>query len=207
MLKIIAGEYRSRRLTPPPDGEVTRPYLGRVRESVFSILQGWFEDASVLDLFAGVGTMGLEAVSRGARIVVMVEQDRRIYRILQENVASLGCEDRAVCMLADALGSACLARAETPVDIVFVDPPYAMMRSEAGRRRVLSQVARCRGIIADGGFLVLRTPWGPETVDLDVAGFAGPEPHRYGRDMWVLLYQPLAAFVHETSGPARDPDT
>lgn len=78
MLQISGGEYRSRRLTSPPDAEVSRPYARRAREAVFNLLRGWFEDARVLDLFAGVGTMGLEAASRGAAAVVMVERDKPI---------------------------------------------------------------------------------------------------------------------------------
>lgn len=190
MLKIIAGEFRSRRLVSPPDGEATRPYLARVRESLFSMLHGWFEGASVLDLFAGVGTIGLEAVSRGARRVVMVEQDRRIFQMLVENIEALGCADRAVALMADALGSACLHRAEPPVDLVFIDPPYALMRDDRQRERVLLQAGRCRELMADRGYIVLRSPLDPERVDHTVDGLVGPELHRYRRDMWVLLYEP-----------------
>src|SRR5262245_15938357 len=78
MLKIIAGEFRSRKLLTPDDGSVSRPYGARVKESIFNLLRGWFEGATVIDLFAGVGTMGLEAVSRGAARVFMVERDRHI---------------------------------------------------------------------------------------------------------------------------------
>ena len=73
MLRIIAGEYKSRRLLSPPDASRSRPYTQRLKESVFNILRGRLDGANVLDLFAGVGTIGLEAVSRGARMVLMVE--------------------------------------------------------------------------------------------------------------------------------------
>ncbi|MHC5002424.1 MAG: 16S rRNA (guanine(966)-N(2))-methyltransferase RsmD [Planctomycetota bacterium] len=190
MLKIISGEFRSRRIVAPPEGDTTRPYLARVRESVFGMLHGWFEDASVLDLFAGVGTVGLEAISRGARRVVMVEQDKSIYQLLRQNVAALGCQDRAVTLQADALGSTALHRAEPPVDLVFIDPPYAMIRDESTRERVLAQAARCRELMGDRGFVVLRSPVGPDEQDLSIPGLAGPEAHRYRRDMCVLLYEP-----------------
>jgi 16S rRNA (guanine966-N2)-methyltransferase len=192
-LRIISGEFRSRRLLPPPGSDVSRPYLSRVRESVFGMLHGWFQGASVLDLFAGVGTMGLEAASRGARSVVMVEQDRRIFKLLQENVRALGCEDRASAVLGDALGSACLARAEAPVDLAFVDPPYALMLDPGGRLRVLAQMARLAPLLNPRGFLILRAPAGPEAIALDVPGLAGPETHRYREDLWVLLYSPQPA--------------
>jgi 16S rRNA (guanine966-N2)-methyltransferase len=172
-----------------------------VRESVLGMLHAWFEDASVLDLFAGVGTMGLEAVSRGARIVVMVEQDRKIFALLKQNIADLGCEDRAVAVMADALGPTALARAERPVDIVFADPPYALMEDPARRDRLRDQLARAREVMNPSGFVVLRSPLGPEQADLSIAGFRGPEAHRYRTDQWVLLYTP-----EETERP-RDGET
>src|SRR5690606_7638589 len=99
----------------PEGGDVTRPYVDRVKESVFNLLRGWFDEANVLDLFAGVGTMGLEAVSRGAANVLLVEQNRKVFKLLEENIRQLGCGDRAVAMLGDALGSICLLRAPRPV--------------------------------------------------------------------------------------------
>ena len=82
MIKIIGGEYRSRILEGPPDASTTRPITARVKEAVFNLLRGWCDDAVVLDLFAGVGAIGLEAVSRGAREVVLVELNTRIASIL-----------------------------------------------------------------------------------------------------------------------------
>ena len=190
-LKIIGGEYRSRKLEGPASEDLsTRPYLQRVKESVFNILRGWFEDARVLDLFAGVGTMGLEAVSRGAAEVVMIEQNRYLADILERNIQTLGCADRARVRRSDALSPHALAAAPAPVDIVFVDPPYAMMTDETSRGRVLDLVARCTTVMAEESFLVLRSPVGPETIDLAIPTLEGPETHRYGLNMWVLLYQP-----------------
>lgn len=191
MLKIIAGEYRSRRLLSPPDEKVTRPYPHRVREAVFNLLREWFEDARVLDLFAGVGSMGLEAVSRGAAHVLLVERDKSIYDLLRQNVEALGCGDRAETMLGDALGPTCLARAPRPVDVVFIDPPYEVMTDERRRRMVLEQIARLREIMADKGFVVLRSPIGTDRAPLEIDGFEGPEARHYGKGMWVLLYAPV----------------
>ena len=202
MLRIVAGEFRSRQLVQPDDEHTSRPYLNRVKESVFNLLRGWFEDASVLDLFAGVGTMGLEAVSRGASHVVLVERDQQVYSRLLENIEQLGCGDRAIPVQADALGQTALLRAERPVKVIFVDPPYAMMEEEIARSRVMEQVARCRQIIAEPGWLVLRSPLGPKTIDLTVAGFDGPEVHRYARDMRVLLYAPNEDQAPETAESA-----
>ena len=209
MLKILSGTYRSRSLQAPPDSDLTRPCGARVRQSIFGMLQGWFEDASVLDLFAGVGTMGLEAISRGAASAVMIEQNHQVYTLLEANIEALGCRDRATAIMGDALGPACLLRARTPVDLVFVDPPYVMMREEASRRRVLQQIASSRELMGDSGFVVLRSPLGPGAIDLGVAGFAGPEPHRYRPGMWALLYAPAPtmsepAVTSSTTEPSSD---
>ena len=193
MVKIIAGEFGSRQLLTVREDESTRPFLSRVKESVFGMLHEWFLDARVLDLFAGVGTVGLEAVSRGASRVLMVEKSERIFRVLTQNIERLGCGDRARALLGDALAQTCLLQASRPVDLVFVDPPYKMMEDAATRRRILDQIARCRGIMGDKGFVVLRSPAGPEELDLAIPGFEGPEPHRYRHDMWVLLYEPGGA--------------
>lgn len=190
MLKIISGEFRSRQLATPPDESITRPYSRRVKESVFNLLRGWFEDANVLDLFAGVGSMGLEAVSRGAKQVLMVEQDRSVFKLLEQNIETLNCGDRAIAMMGDALGQTCLLRAPQPVDVAFVDPPYAMMQRPESRQRVIHQVSRLREVMGDRGFVVLRTPIDPVGEEWIIAGFDGPEPHNHGKEMWVLLYAP-----------------
>ena len=192
MVRILAGEFRSRQLQTLPNDTSTRPFLSRVKESIFGMLHEWFADARVLDLFAGVGTVGLEAVSRGAAEVLMVEKSPKIHRVLTQNVELLGCGDRARTLLGDALGQVCLLEAPQPVDLVFVDPPYEMMLEPLRRRCVLDQVQRCRGIMADRGFVILRSPVGPDEVE-SVQGFDGPEPHRYRKDMWVLIYEPATS--------------
>ncbi|MFZ9879947.1 MAG: RsmD family RNA methyltransferase [Phycisphaerales bacterium] len=190
MLKIISGEYRSRILLTPEGEDRTRPMVARVKESVFAMLHGWFKGARVLDLFAGVGTVGLECASRGAAEVVMVERDRDVFRYLEHNISSLGCGDRVTALQADALGPTALARSPKPVDLVFMDPPYALMIEPATRKLVLDQAARTRSLFAPKGFLVLRTPVDLEGDERTLPGFKGPESHRYKDDMWVYLYMP-----------------
>ncbi len=192
MPRIIAGEFRSRTLETVPGDETTRPVLSRVKESMFEMLREWFEGARVLDLFAGVGTIGLEAVSRGAAEVLMVEKRPKTYHILRRNIERLGCADRAHALLGDALGPTAVAAAPRPCELVFVDPPYELMEREDTRRAIVEQVGRCRSVMAGKGFLILRSPIGPEDADLSMPGFAGPEVHKYRKDMWVLFYEPLA---------------
>ncbi|MEY2715429.1 MAG: rRNA ((966)-N(2))-methyltransferase RsmD [Planctomycetota bacterium] len=190
MLKIISGEYRSRILLTPSGEDRTRPMTARVKESVFAMLQGWFKGARVLDLFAGVGTVGLECASRGASEVVMVERDREVFRYLEHNIETLKCGDRVIAIQADALGPTALARSPKPVDLVFMDPPYALMVDPATRKLVMAQAARTLPLFAPKGFLVLRTPVDLDEEERKIPGFKGPESHQYKDDMWVYLYMP-----------------
>lgn len=190
MLKIIGGEFRSRYLDSPDSAETTRPMTSRTKESIFNLLRGWFDGARVLDLFAGVGTMGLEAVSRGAAHVLLVERDREVYRYLCRNIATLGCGDRAVAIQGDALATLVLERAPKPVDVVFLDPPYELMYDPERRLAVLEQAKRLRSVMAERSFLVLRSPMELSDEEATIDGFDGPEQHRYGSEMLVLLYMP-----------------
>ncbi|MFM7262060.1 MAG: RsmD family RNA methyltransferase [bacterium] len=192
MVKIISGEYRSRTLLSPEGEDVTRPMTARVKESVFAMLHGWFKDARVLDLFAGIGTVGLECASRGAAEVVIVERDRDVFRYLDHNVKTLRCGDRVTALQADALGPTALARSPKPVDLVFMDPPYALMAEPATRKLVLAQAARTRALFAPKGFLILRTPVDLDPPEKALPGFRGPEVHQYKDDMFVYLYMPDA---------------
>ncbi|MCE9618901.1 MAG: 16S rRNA (guanine(966)-N(2))-methyltransferase RsmD [Planctomycetes bacterium] len=189
MLQVIAGEFRSRILKTPKDDALTRPMGSRTKEGLFNILRGWFEGARVLDLFAGVGTLGIEAVSRGASKVFMVEKDRKIHSLLRENIEALGCGERAVAVQADALGEAAISAAAPEVNIVLMDPPFALVETEEGLRQVLEQAARTRKLFLAKGFLILRLP-GVSNPPPAIAGFDGPEVRQYGAQQNLLLYMP-----------------
>lgn len=158
-MRIIAGAFRRRVLKTPPDGSVTRPIPDRVKESLFQLLRGHYEGATVFDAFAGTGAIGLEAVSRGAVKCVLVEKDRRIAEILRSNVEMLQCEDRCEVLIADALGPAAIARAPRPLHLAFLDPPYPLVRDRSGFERVKAQMEKFVTLLDDTGFIVLRTPW------------------------------------------------
>ena len=188
MLRILGGQFRSRRLKTPPDNSTTRPWTGRARESVFNQLRGHIDGGVVLDLFAGVGTMGLESISRGAKTAVLVEQDRKIFKLLESNIERMQCEDQAAAMLADALSSIPLLRVPRPLDVAFIDPPYMMMENEAMRERILEQIARIEPLLDPDGYIVLRTPKNPNDFDHTIEMVSGPEIHKEGAGMWVLYY-------------------
>jgi RNA methyltransferase, RsmD family len=121
-MRIIAGEFGGRRLKAPPGGG-TRPTGERVREAWFSIIAGALPGATVLDLFAGSGALGLEALSRGARRVHFVERGRRALNALRDNVRALDVVDRVHIVSGDGVGF--VERIEgCPFDLAFADPPY-----------------------------------------------------------------------------------
>ncbi|MGD9703992.1 MAG: 16S rRNA (guanine(966)-N(2))-methyltransferase RsmD [Acidimicrobiia bacterium] len=121
-MRVVAGELRGRRLIAP-EGLDTRPTTDRVREAVFNSLGSMdlVVDATYVDLFAGTGALGIEALSRGAAHCTFVERDGRALRALRENLASLSLTDRATVLPNDALA---IGRRLPTVDVVVADPPY-----------------------------------------------------------------------------------
>jgi 16S rRNA (guanine(966)-N(2))-methyltransferase RsmD len=136
MLRIIGGEKRGRKLASFRDADF-RPTADRVREALFDVLQDSVRGKWVLELFAGTGAVGLEALSRGARGATFVERDRRVCRLISKNVASLGYQDRAgVCHLDAFKFPGRAAPEDGRFDLVFIDPPYDFFRSREHQRRI-----------------------------------------------------------------------
>lgn len=158
-MRIIAGELRHRKLFSPPEGSITRPIPDRVKESVFNLLRGHFEGSAMLDAFAGVGAIGLEAISRGAERVVMVERDRKVAEILERNASELGVRKKVEIVIGDALGPGALARCPRPLHLAFFDPPYDMARDKIGYKRIKAQFEAAVQLLDDTGYAILRTPW------------------------------------------------
>ena len=129
-MRVVAGSYGGRRLTAP-SGDATRPTSDRVREALFSILGASVRDVRVLDLFAGSGALGIEALSRGAARAVFVERAPRALRALRANLAALGIEADVRALDARGALRAASARREA-YDLVFLDPPYRRS-AELGR--------------------------------------------------------------------------
>jgi 16S rRNA (guanine(966)-N(2))-methyltransferase RsmD len=118
-MRVIAGEFRSRRLKAPP-GENVRPTPDRLREALFNILAQRIEGAVFLDAYAGCGSVGIEALSRGARRAIFLEKSRPALRCLHENIGSLEIQDR--CEVHNGNAAPVITKFEA--DIVFLDPPY-----------------------------------------------------------------------------------
>lgn len=176
-VRIIGGRWRGTRLAVA-DADGLRPTPDRVRETLFNWLQPVVHGARVLDLFAGSGALGLEAVSRGARGAVLVERDPRVAAGLREAVARLGAADAVEVVQGDALAWLRTA-SHGRFDIVFVDPPFA-----AGLwPEVLETLPAA---MADDGWLYLEGP-----ADAPPAPGDAWAPHRVGstRDAHYALYR------------------
>lgn len=148
-MRIVGGSKKGARIFAPK-GASTRPTSDRVREAIFAIL-GPVEGASVLDLFAGSGALGLEALSRGAASATLVESDPAAVKTIERNLEKLGLEGRIV--RSDA--TRYVARTNERYDVVFVDPPYEMV--ESLRMPLAEHLPR---VLADGGSVVFETAAG-----------------------------------------------
>jgi 16S rRNA (guanine966-N2)-methyltransferase len=178
-MRIVAGRHRGRRLMAP-EGLETRPTHDRAREALFNILshgEPRLAGARFLDLFAGTGAVGLEAISRGAATVLLVEQDAEALRTAMANRDALG-ETRAVGILR---GDACrLGRATQPYDIVFLDPPYGSGLHGPALRSLVEG-----GWLAPGACVVCELSAGDELTPPDALTIE--DERRYGKARFVFL--------------------
>ncbi len=133
-MRVIGGEYRSRRLKAIP-GRATRPTPDRLRETLFDVLAPRIEGAVFVDAYAGTGSVGIEALSRGAAHAIFIERNRAAVAVIRENLAALGLAGRAT--VEQAAAAEALARLRG--DIVFLDPPYEMEGEYAAALEALAE--------------------------------------------------------------------
>ena len=143
-MRIVAGRYRGRKLTPPSDDSV-RPTTDRIKETVFNILQWNVEGARVLDLFAGSGALGIECLSRGAAEVVFADKSPASVALIRQNLK--GIEGSYRVLTADFMGV--LRSGEDKFDLIFIDPPY-----KSGLGELAVDAAFDLGRVAEGGTVV-----------------------------------------------------
>ena len=206
MLRVIAGDLKKRLIKTPPDANTTRPLPDRVRTALFNILVGHLEGHDVVDCFAGCGSFGIEALSRGARSAVFIERDASVARLLESNIEELGLRDRATVVRADALTPSALAAAPRPIHVVMMDPPYPLMNDKVVRTRIMNRLADFADLLDDDGYAIVRTPWpffvlpknendeerGRDVVDMEHPRLEGPETHEYGSTA-IHLYMKKSA--------------
>lgn len=154
-IRITGGEFKGRRLKVPRG---VRPSSSRLREALFSILAGRLEGALVLDLFAGSGSIGLEALSRGAAGAVFVEKGGGQMAVLRKNIASIGIAGRARAVKVDwRKGVSILAGEGKRFDVILADPPYGFW--DDGRQKTkLLRMASDFDIVSNNGILVIERP-------------------------------------------------
>ncbi|MCX8007828.1 MAG: 16S rRNA (guanine(966)-N(2))-methyltransferase RsmD [Coriobacteriia bacterium] len=152
-MRVVGGTLRGRRLAAPP-GATTRPTSDRVREAVFSVLDARFGgvvDAVVLDLFAGSGALGIEALSRGARWSTFVENDASALRTIRENLRVLRLEDRAAVVRGDATRIPGSRIPGGPFSLLVADPPYRIEPHQVFR---IFEGLGASGLLLDGAVVV-----------------------------------------------------
>lgn len=166
-LRIIGGKLRGRRLRTV-DSPTTRPMTDRVRESLFNILEPEIKDASILDLFAGSGAVGIEGYSRGAATAVFVESNKACAEVINENIQTLGLQSATLLMSLDAYQAVkILGRSGRRFGIVFAGPPYD---SNHHNRILKAIIEHC--VCEDGGTIVIQYRAGdpfsePENYSVD----------------------------------------
>jgi 16S rRNA (guanine966-N2)-methyltransferase len=154
-MRIIAGEAGGRRIKAPR-GRATRPMRDFVREAVFSMLGDRIEGSRVLDLFAGSGSLGLEALSRGAEEAVFVDSGREPGRIIKENLDMLGMSDRGRVVRAETLDYLRKARLrERPFNLIFIDPPFRIDLNY--RQEILKRLTE-GGFLAPSAVVIIEAP-------------------------------------------------
>ena len=176
-MRVIAGKARGVALKTP-DGMVTRPTSDRVKEALFSIIHFDLPDASVLDLFAGTGQLGIEALSRGAKKAVFVDAGDAACKLIRENLRRTKVEHEAEIVRSDYL--AYLQRCKERFDIVFLDPPYAEVFLENALKK-LTEI----DILQSGGIIVAERPVG-KPLDLEFLGFSRSKDYKYGNTLLTL---------------------
>lgn len=175
-MRITGGDWRGRTLRAPKS-EATRPTQDRVREALFNLLQTALPGARFLDLYAGSGAVGLEALSRGAATADFIERDRKVFETLRQNLAAFGVPpDRARLADADAWLRGAIPP-NGPWDIVFADPPYRHAEDLGPEQIAAALVAR--GALVPGGYLVLETDF--RTDALPIPGFTLLRDREYGK--------------------------
>ena len=178
-MRVISGSCRGTVLFTL-SGDNTRPTLDRVKESVFNILGNTFFDKVILDLFAGSGALGLEALSRGASFAVFADGWKDACNLVRENLKLSRLADKARVVNSDYLSF--LATTKEQFDIVFLDPPYAEIFLENALNKI-SEI----DILSDRGIIICERPAEKE-LDLEIPGLQRCKDHRYGKT-WITVFR------------------
>ena len=154
-IRIIAGDFKGRKLETP-GGEATHPMGSRERLALFNMILPYLKNADVLDTFAGSGALGLEALSRGAKTAIFIEQDLTAANIIRENITNLNVGQRATILQQPVEKF----ESQQKFDVVFVDPPYTTY----GHQTIWTIIKQILPVVTENGILVLSRPVGHTPV-------------------------------------------
>ena len=182
-MRVIAGSAKKRRLIAPP-GLAVRPTADRVKEALFNILGGYVLESRFLDLFAGAGGVGIEALSRGAGQVVFVEKEPKNMEIIKKNLQLTGLSDKAGCLCLSAEKALeLLALEDASFDLIFMDPPY--------RQNLVSGTLHCiavNSLLSADGLVVVETGKEIPLPERENDGLSIVRREKYG-DTLLAFYQ------------------
>ena len=196
-MRIIAGSARGTNLAPVPKG--VRPTADRVRESLFNSLGQFFDGGNVLDLYAGTGALGVEALSRGCDRAVFVERDRKARNVILENLQRTHLSERAEIVGGEVEAVlATLQERRESFDLIFADPPYRIAAAEVG-----GILHRLRSLLASGGRVVIESGEAP----IEVAGGRKGVTRRYGGTFITTLGRSELTMIVAVCPGSFDPVT
>ena len=176
-MRVITGKARGVALKTP-DGLQTRPTTDRVKEALFSIIHFDIPGARVLDLFGGTGQLGIEALSRGAKSAVFVDEREDACKLIRENLRRTRLEQDAQVVRCDYLSY--LSRCKEKFDIILLDPPYAEVFLENSIKRITEI-----DILQSGGIIVAERPLGKE-LPWEFPGYTRSKDYKYGKTLLTL---------------------
>jgi 16S rRNA (guanine966-N2)-methyltransferase len=180
-LRVIGGNLKGKKLYSIP-GTTIRPTADRLRESIFNILSFRVQDAVVLDLFAGTGAFGIEALSRGAESAVFVDNNREVISVIDRNVRSCALDNRAKIIKWNIKKNLnCLKSFRRAFNLIFLDPPY----NQSMVKPALSNLEQSRSLGKDAYFVIEHSPL--EKITNDLSNFEVTDQRRYGRALVSFL--------------------
>ena len=178
-MRVITGRARGATLKTP-EGLQTRPTTDRVKEALFSVIHFDIPGAHVLDLFGGTGQLGIEALSRGAKRAVFVDESDKACKLINENLRRTRLEQEGTVVRGDYL--AYLGRCREKFNIIFLDPPYAEVFLENALKRITEI-----DILQSGGIIVTERPLGKD-LPFNIEGYERSKDYKYGNTL-ITLYR------------------
>lgn len=156
-IRIVGGQFKNKRLNSPP--KTTRPSSNKLRESLFNICQNHINETFFLDLFAGSGAIGLEAISRGASFVCFIEKNKQAISCIRENIKLLEVKDKTKVIQGNVLDALKKMNSDYQYDIIFIDPPYILYEKHPDFIEEIINIILENDIIKEKGLIFFEKPF------------------------------------------------